>query len=151
MIGNKPTLALPHRRLVCYCRWVFLCVRNANDLDLILSCSNILPSDCMRFQIWRKRKDKACMYVFSILAFQTWLIYFFQQQREVFLFNDILVVTKIFNKKKTSVTYSFRTSFPLPGMIVTLPKSSSKCNKWHQNNLFIWSSYTSFVEQITRM
>ncbi|XP_045548783.1 IQ motif and SEC7 domain-containing protein 1 [Salmo salar] len=39
-------------------------------------------------------------------------------QREVFLFNDLLVVTKIFQKKKTSVTYSFRQSFPLVEMQV---------------------------------
>lgn len=39
-------------------------------------------------------------------------------QREVFLFNDILVITKIFNKKKTSVTYTFRTNFPLPGKTI---------------------------------
>ena len=48
-------------------------------------------------------------------------------QREVFLFNDILVITKIFKKiSKTSVTYSFRQSFALPGMVVSLLKSSSK-------------------------
>lgn len=41
-------------------------------------------------------------------------------QREVFLFNDLLVITKIFSKKKTSVTYTFRNSYPLCGMVVTL-------------------------------
>ncbi|XP_029357229.1 IQ motif and SEC7 domain-containing protein 1 isoform X1 [Echeneis naucrates] len=41
-------------------------------------------------------------------------------QREIFLFNDLLVVTKIFQKKKNSVTYSFRQSFPLYGMQVML-------------------------------
>ncbi|XP_076132838.1 IQ motif and SEC7 domain-containing protein 1-like isoform X1 [Alosa pseudoharengus] len=41
-------------------------------------------------------------------------------QREIFLFNDLLVVTKIFQKKKNSVTYSFRQSFSLYGMQVTL-------------------------------
>uniref|UniRef100_A0A671WXH5 IQ motif and Sec7 domain ArfGEF 2 n=1 Tax=Sparus aurata TaxID=8175 RepID=A0A671WXH5_SPAAU len=39
-------------------------------------------------------------------------------QREVFLFNDLLMVTKIFQKKKTSVTYNFRQSFPLLDMQV---------------------------------
>ncbi|EHB01070.1 IQ motif and SEC7 domain-containing protein 1 [Heterocephalus glaber] len=34
-------------------------------------------------------------------------------QREIFLFNDLLVVTKILQKKKNSVTYSFRQSFSL--------------------------------------
>ncbi|XP_077948618.1 IQ motif and SEC7 domain-containing protein 1 isoform X3 [Gasterosteus aculeatus] len=41
-------------------------------------------------------------------------------QREIFLFNDLLVVTKIFQKKKNSVTYSFRQSFSLYGMQVLL-------------------------------
>ncbi|XP_016337797.1 IQ motif and SEC7 domain-containing protein 1-like isoform X1 [Sinocyclocheilus anshuiensis] len=41
-------------------------------------------------------------------------------QREIFLFNDVLVVTKIFQKKKNSVTYSFRQSFSLYGMQVLL-------------------------------
>ncbi|CAL9702456.1 unnamed protein product [Knipowitschia caucasica] len=39
-------------------------------------------------------------------------------QREVFLFNDLLMVTKIFQKKKNSVTYSFRQSFPLTDLQV---------------------------------
>uniref|UniRef100_A0A3P9NAB8 IQ motif and Sec7 domain ArfGEF 2 n=1 Tax=Poecilia reticulata TaxID=8081 RepID=A0A3P9NAB8_POERE len=39
-------------------------------------------------------------------------------QREVFLFNDLLMVTKIYQKKKTSVMYSFRQSFPLLDMQV---------------------------------
>ncbi|KAL1007863.1 hypothetical protein UPYG_G00092680 [Umbra pygmaea] len=41
-------------------------------------------------------------------------------QREIFLFNDLLVVTKIFQKKKNSVTYSFRQSLSLYGMQVLL-------------------------------
>ncbi|XP_038164679.1 IQ motif and SEC7 domain-containing protein 1 isoform X2 [Cyprinodon tularosa] len=41
-------------------------------------------------------------------------------QREIFLFNDLLVVTKIFQKKKNSVTYSFRQSFSLYGMQLLL-------------------------------
>ncbi|XP_076863766.1 LOW QUALITY PROTEIN: IQ motif and SEC7 domain-containing protein 1 [Brachyhypopomus gauderio] len=44
-------------------------------------------------------------------------------QREIFLFNDLLVVTKIFQKKKNSVTYSFRQSFSLYGMQVLLFES----------------------------
>lgn len=86
IIGKKPTLALPHRRLVCYCR-----LYEIPDIN---------------------KKERAGVH-----------------QREVFLFNDILVITKIFNKKKTSVTYSFRNNFPLPGMVVTLLKSSSKLQK----------------------
>ncbi|KOB77768.1 putative guanyl-nucleotide exchange factor, partial [Operophtera brumata] len=39
---------------------------------------------------------------------------------QVFLFNDLLVITKIFSKKKSSVTYTFRQSFPLCGMLVNL-------------------------------
>ncbi|XP_056462052.1 IQ motif and SEC7 domain-containing protein 1 isoform X2 [Gadus chalcogrammus] len=41
-------------------------------------------------------------------------------QREIFLFNDLLVVTKIFQKKRNSVTYSFRQSFSLYGMQVII-------------------------------
>ncbi|XP_074190278.1 IQ motif and SEC7 domain-containing protein 1 isoform X7 [Rhinolophus sinicus] len=44
-------------------------------------------------------------------------------QREIFLFNDLLVVTKIFQKKKNSVTYSFRQSFSLCGMQLLLFES----------------------------
>ncbi|XP_076469541.1 uncharacterized protein LOC143299911 isoform X2 [Babylonia areolata] len=41
-------------------------------------------------------------------------------QREVFLFNDLLLVTKIFSKKKTGITYNFKTSLSLCGMQVYL-------------------------------
>ncbi|XP_070507771.1 IQ motif and SEC7 domain-containing protein 1-like isoform X3 [Chironomus tepperi] len=83
IIGKKPNLALPHRRLVCYCR-----LYEVPDLN---------------------RKERPGVH-----------------QREVFLFNDILVITKIFKKiSKTSVTYSFRQSFALPGMVVSLLKSSN--------------------------
>ncbi|XP_040356779.1 IQ motif and SEC7 domain-containing protein 2 isoform X6 [Ixodes scapularis] len=41
-------------------------------------------------------------------------------QREVFLFNDLLLVTKIFSKKKNSIQYAFRQSLPLCGMSVAL-------------------------------
>uniref|UniRef100_A0A8C0VXF8 IQ motif and Sec7 domain ArfGEF 1 n=1 Tax=Cyanistes caeruleus TaxID=156563 RepID=A0A8C0VXF8_CYACU len=50
-------------------------------------------------------------------------------QREIFLFNDLLVVTKIFQKKKNSVTYSFRQSFSLYGMQVLL--FENQCNSPH--------------------
>ena len=48
-----------------------------------------------------------------------------QHQREVFLFNDILVITKIYSRRKNSVTYTFRNSFPLTGElmdILTIPE-----------------------------
>jgi len=41
-------------------------------------------------------------------------------QREVFLFNDTLVLTKIFHKKRNSVTYSFRQGYPLVGISLVL-------------------------------
>ncbi|CAB3383605.1 Hypothetical predicted protein [Cloeon dipterum] len=74
--GKKPNLALPHRRLVCYCR-----LYEVPD-------------------IYKKERPGL-------------------HQREVFLFNDLLVITKIFSKKKSSVTYSFRQSFTLCGMMVS--------------------------------
>ena len=42
----------------------------------------------------------------------------------MFLFNDILVITKIHNRRKNSVTYTFRGSHPLAGMMVSLFENS---------------------------
>jgi hypothetical protein len=70
-------MALPHRRLVCYCRLYEI------------------PD------IYKKERPGV-------------------HQREVFLFNDLLVITKILSKKKNSVTYTFRRSLPLCGMVVML-------------------------------
>ncbi|XP_056129083.1 LOW QUALITY PROTEIN: IQ motif and SEC7 domain-containing protein 1-like [Lampris incognitus] len=75
VVGKKPVLSLPHRRLVCCCQ-----LFEVPD-----------PNRAQRSGV---------------------------HQREVFLFNDLLMVTKIFQKKKTSVTYSFRQSFPLVEMQV---------------------------------
>ncbi|KAJ8017276.1 hypothetical protein DPEC_G00016150 [Dallia pectoralis] len=75
VVGKKPVLSLPHRRLVCCCQ-----LYEVPD-----------PNRSQRTGV---------------------------HQREVFLFNDLLMVTKIFQKKKTSVTYSFRQSFPLVEMQV---------------------------------
>lgn len=77
IVGKKPNLALPHRRLVCYCR-----LYEIPDIN---------------------KKERPGVH-----------------QREVFLFNDLLVITKIFSKKKSSVTYTFRNTYPLCGMVVTL-------------------------------
>ncbi|XP_069989097.1 IQ motif and SEC7 domain-containing protein 1 isoform X6 [Penaeus vannamei] len=76
MVGKKPNLALPHRRLVCYCR-----LYEIPDIT---------------------KKERVGVH-----------------QREVFLFNDLLVVTKIFSKKKNSVTYTFRQSYPLAGLVIS--------------------------------
>nr|XP_023675045.1 IQ motif and SEC7 domain-containing protein 2-like [Paramormyrops kingsleyae] len=81
IVGKKPVLSLPHRRLVCCCQ-----LYEVPD-----------PNRPQRSGV---------------------------HQREVFLFNDLLVVTKIFQKKKTSVTYSFRQSFPLVEMQVHLFQNS---------------------------
>ncbi|KAL1493350.1 hypothetical protein ABEB36_011419 [Hypothenemus hampei] len=77
IVGKKPNMALPHRRLVCYCR-----LYEIPDIN---------------------KKERPGVH-----------------QREVFLFNDLLVITKILSKKKSSVTYTFRNSYPLCGMVVTL-------------------------------
>ncbi|KAG5682771.1 hypothetical protein PVAND_012103 [Polypedilum vanderplanki] len=76
IVGKKLNLAVPHRRLVCYCRLY--------EIDI-------------------NKKERQGLH-----------------QREVFLFNDLLVVTKILTKKKASVTYTFRNSFSLVGLVVTL-------------------------------
>jgi IQ motif/SEC7 domain-containing protein len=85
-------LALPHRRLVCYCR-----LYEIADLN---------------------KKERQGLH-----------------QREVFLFNDLLVVTKILTKKKSTVTYSLRNSFPLCGLVVTLLEVTSelKLMKFRKN------------------
>ncbi|CAG7838041.1 unnamed protein product [Allacma fusca] len=77
IVGKKPNLAVPHRRLVCYCR-----LYEVTDVN--------------------KREKLG------------------SHQREVFLFNDLLVLTKIFHKKRNSVTYSFRQSYPLAGIHLVL-------------------------------
>ncbi|XP_052419040.1 IQ motif and SEC7 domain-containing protein 1 isoform X2 [Carassius gibelio] len=81
IVGKKPVLSLPHRRLVCCCQ-----LYEVPD-----------PNRPQRSGV---------------------------HQREVFLFNDLIVVTKIFQKKKTSVTYSFRQSFPLVEMQVHMFQNS---------------------------
>ncbi|XP_078678163.1 IQ motif and SEC7 domain-containing protein 1-like isoform X17 [Branchiostoma floridae x Branchiostoma belcheri] len=47
-----------------------------------------------------------------------------EHERALFLFNDLLVVTKILAKKKHVVTYSFRQAFSLLGMQVLLFETS---------------------------
>lgn len=91
IVGKKPNLALPHRRLVCYCR-----LYEIPDIN---------------------KKERPGVH-----------------QREVFLFNDLLVITKIFNKKKNSATYTFRVSYPLCGIVVTLLDVPSKYDA-HRNTL----------------
>ncbi|MCL4122179.1 UNVERIFIED_CONTAM: hypothetical protein GTU68_063758 [Idotea baltica] len=81
IVGKKPVLALPHRRLVCYCR-----LYETPDPN---------------------KKERVGLH-----------------QREVFLFNDLLVITKIFSKKKNSVTYTFRQSFPLAGLSVNTKEAT---------------------------
>uniref|UniRef100_A0A6I8P8J1 IQ motif and Sec7 domain ArfGEF 2 n=1 Tax=Ornithorhynchus anatinus TaxID=9258 RepID=A0A6I8P8J1_ORNAN len=81
IVGKKPVLSLPHRRLVCCCQ-----LYEVPD-----------PNRPQRLGL---------------------------HQREVFLFNDLLVVTKIFQKKKILVTYSFRQSFPLVEMQMQLFQNS---------------------------
>lgn len=76
-LNNFQNLALPHRRLVCYCRLYEVA------------------------DIYKKERPGV-------------------HQREVFLFNDLLVITKILSKKKNSVTYTFRQSYPLNGLTVSL-------------------------------
>jgi len=77
IVAKCPNLAVPHRRLVCYCR-----LYEVPD---------------------RLKKERPGLH-----------------QREVFLFNDLLVITKIHSRKKNSVTYTFRQNYLLAGMVVSL-------------------------------
>ncbi|XP_041348677.1 IQ motif and SEC7 domain-containing protein 2-like isoform X3 [Gigantopelta aegis] len=81
IVGKKPQLTLPWRRLVCYCR-----LYEVHDPN---------------------RKEKIGLH-----------------QREVFLFNDLILVTKIFSKKKTGITYALKKSATLCGMQVFLFETS---------------------------
>ena len=68
-------------------------------------------------------------------------------QREVFLFNDILVVTKIFKKKQTGVTYLFRQSFPLAGLNVSYFEShrNSLTNvQWNNSSNWRWIHWIDY-------
>lgn len=102
IVGKKPNLALPHRRLVCYCR-----LYEIPDIN---------------------KKERPGVH-----------------QREVFLFNDLLVITKIFNKKKNSATYTFRVSFPLCGMVVTLLDVPSKLFDCYRKRISVVASHYSLI------
>nr|CAB3256786.1 IQ motif and SEC7 domain-containing protein 2 [Phallusia mammillata] len=75
IVGKKPVLAVPHRRLVCYCRL---------------------------YQVTDPNKPQKMGL----------------HQREVFLFNDMILITKILQKKKFATTYTFKQSLSLHGMNV---------------------------------
>ncbi|XP_072051296.1 IQ motif and SEC7 domain-containing protein 1-like isoform X2 [Amphiura filiformis] len=72
IVGNRPMLAEPHRRLVC---------------------------TCSLMEVYDPAKKEK------------------KHIREVFLFNDLLVVTKLYKKKNTHV-YGYKKSFPLQGVTV---------------------------------
>ena len=80
-------------------------------------------------------------------------------QREVFLFNDILVITKIHSRKKNSVTYTFRQSYLLVGMVVTLfetpfyPFGIQMSQKWDRKVVLVLNARnehdrSKFVEDL---
>lgn len=98
IVGKKPNLVLPHRRLVCYCR-----LYEVADAG---------------------RRERPGLH-----------------QREVFLFNDILVVTKIFSKKKNGVTYSFRQSFQLAGLNVSYFES-------HRESIFFFFFFQIIIMSV---
>ena len=87
IVSKCPNLAVPYRRLVCYCR-----LYEVTDPN---------------------KKDRPGMWWHKLSLMDDQIIgqYFpGQHQREVFLFNDILVITKIHSRRKNSVTYTFRGS-----------------------------------------
>jgi len=80
-------------------------------------------------------------------------------QREIFLFNDILVITKIHSRKKNSVTYTFRQSYLLVGMVVTLfetpfyPFGIQMAQKWDRKIVLVLNARnehdrSKFVEDL---
>lgn len=113
-------MALPHRRLVCYCR-----LYEVPDMN---------------------KKERPGVH-----------------QREVFLFNDLLVITKILSKKKNSVTYTFRQSFSLQGLVVSLFQMPCKflidhctfkfiilpCKSVYLHFFFCWGEWDNFEWRIS--
>jgi len=85
IVGKKPNLAVPHRRLVCFCRL---------------------------YQVIDPLKPQK-----STL-----------HQREVFLFNDMMLVTKILQKKKMGTTYTFKHSLSLHGLSFLLFENTNFSN-----------------------
>eukprot|EP00058_Branchiostoma_floridae_P027191 XP_002612682.1 hypothetical protein BRAFLDRAFT_106693 [Branchiostoma floridae] len=71
-------------------------------------------------------------------------------QREIFLFNDILVVTKILAKKKHVVTYSFRQAFSLLGMQVLLFETSQLMRQQSNMSVGNYTLSTSDIHQLMR-
>ena len=132
IVAKCPNLALPHRRLVCYCR-----LYEVNDPN-----KKERPG---KFWIFRHRTLWLLMSTGPI-----WIIIYYRQtfniypsilglhQREVFLFNDILVITKIHSRKKNTVTYTFRQSYLLAGLSVSTfetphyPYGIRVTQKWDQ-------------------
>ena len=101
IVSKCPNLAVPYRRLVCYCR-----LYEVTDPN---------------------KKDRPGMWWHKLYLMDDQIIgqYFpGQHQREVFLFNYILVITKIHSRRKNSVTYPFRGSHNLAGLMVTLFENS---------------------------
>ena len=116
IVSKCPNLAVPHRRLVCYCR-----LYEVHDPH---------------------KKERPGIH-----------------QREVFLFNDILVITKIHSRKKGSVTYAFRQSHLLAGMTVSLfetqfyPFGIRIAQKWDRKTILVLNARnehdrSKFVEDL---
>ncbi len=99
IVAKCPNLAVPHRRLVCYCR-----LYEVNDPH----------------KKERPGKAKFAVALRSVRAHNQVLNFLGLHQREVFLFNDLLVITKIHSRKKNTVTYTFRQSYLLAGMVVSV-------------------------------
>ena len=103
IVAKCPNLAIPHRRLVCYCRLY----------EVPDPYKKERPGDCLM----------PSLLLLSIYDLnQRFILSLFEgiHQREVFLFNDILVITKIHSRKKNTVTYAFRQSHLLAAMQVNL-------------------------------
>ena len=77
----------------------------------------------------------------------------------MFLFNDILVITKIHSRKKNSVTYAFRQSYILAGMVITIfetqfyPYGIQIAQKWDGKSILMLNARnehdrSKFVEDL---
>lgn len=138
-------LSQAHRRLVCYCRLFEVPDPNRlqklgqhqreiflfNDLLVVRECKD--THNKLHHHVTMSIKDDTdnvhiCGY------WSLWLLHFCWQ------------VTKIFQKKKNSVTYSFRQSFSLYGMQVML--FENQCKKYIHNQKLIWNTTRTFFSVI---
>nr|XP_022300789.1 IQ motif and SEC7 domain-containing protein 1-like [Crassostrea virginica] len=108
VVGKKPQLALPHRRLVCYCRLYEVHDPNKKEKIGLHQREVFLFNDFWHLSLISANHLKS-------LSSKT---------RGIQNMNLDFSIFSIFSKKKTGITYSYKHSFPLSSMQVFLFETS---------------------------